>query len=151
MSTAQARHEHDHEKSTRARARARRAPTHQHSSTNTRALEHEHDTSTTRARAREEHSSTRVRARGGQAISASYQSELSSAERHSSDHVGLYAHDRFCMAAARRCQVVLSRNVSIWVLAKVRRFKDPEHAPRTSAEARTCAVVYTRVPCVPRG
>ena len=30
-------------------------------------------------------------------------------------------------------------------------FEPPEHVPRTSARAYTCAVVFRRAPCVPRG
>ena len=60
--------------------------------------------------------------------------------------------DRFCMAAARRCQFVLSPNVSSSrLLARIRGFEGPEHAPRTSARALTCDVVYALVPCVHRG
>ena len=46
---------------------------------------------------------------------------------------------------------MLNRNVSPWLFARVRGFEGPEHAPRTSTGARACAVVYTMVPCVPRG
>ena len=36
------------------------------------------------------------------------------------------------------------------VLANFRDFNPPEHVPRTSARAHTCAVVFGRAPCVPR-
>ena len=61
------------------------------------------------------------------------------------------SHDRFYMAAARRCQVVASPNVSPWLFPRIPGFKGSTHVPRTSAGARTCAVVYMRVPCGPRG
>lgn len=61
------------------------------------------------------------------------------------------SYDRFCTASARRCQVVFSPNVSPWLFATIRGLQGPEHARRTSTGARTCAVMYARVSCVPRG
>ena len=43
-----------------------------------------------------------------------------------------------------------ARHASPWLLASFRDFEPPEHVPRTSTSAHTCAAVYRRAPSVPR-
>ena len=43
-----------------------------------------------------------------------------------------------------------ARNASPRLVAIFRDFESPEHVPRTSARAHTCAVVYGRAFCLPR-
>ena len=158
-------HEHSSTRSrTRERARARHehSPTleHEHESTGARArehwststglrgaLEHEHEvhwsTSTrcTRAQARgaleHEHSSTSTRWPGNQC------------EPSGKRHAKL---DRLFFKTMWVC-VRLDGSMCSECLPVVASFRDsvpPEHGPRTSAGAHTCAVVYGRAPCVPR-
>ena len=87
---------------------------------------------------------TRARARGGQAISASRQ-------QNSGRHEQPVGH---CFQPVRgfawACMAQRARNTSPWLLANFRDFETPDHVPRISARAPTCAVVFRRAPCVPR-
>ena len=96
-----------------------------------------------RARSAARQRCTRARARGGQAISASRQQN---SERHVQP-VGHFLKPLRGFALA--LMALRARNAPPWLLANFRGFEPPEHVPRTSARAHTCAVVFGRTPCVP--
>ena len=112
--------------------------THEHESTRARPREHDHEHESMSTRC------TRARARGGQAICASRQQN---SERHAQP-VRFFLNPVRGFASA--WMALRARNASPWLLANFRDFDPPEHVPRTSARARTCAVVFGRAPCSPR-
>ena len=59
------------------------------------------------------------------------------------------SYDRFCMTASRRCQVVLSPDVGYLPEFVALKAQSTPHVPRPGPALG--AVVFKRVPCVPRG
>ena len=126
-------------------------------STRARALEHEHESSRARARERmraraREYESTRTstRARSPLEYENEHESTRHEATRQSVRAVRMTACET-CRTFFHPCGFACAwvalrdRNASPWLLASFSGFEPPEHVPRTSARAHSCAVVYGRL------